>query len=50
MSREWGTTVVIITHNTAITPIADRVIEIWDAKTRNITVNKNPVSIDTIEW
>lgn len=50
MSRKWGTTVVIITHNTAITPIADRVIEIWDAKARNITVNKNPVSIDTIEW
>lgn len=50
MSRKWGTTVVIITHNSAITPIADRVIEIWDAKVRNNYVNENPVSIDTIEW
>lgn len=49
-SREWGTTVVIITHNTAITPIADRVIEIWDSKVRNITLNKNPADIETIEW
>lgn len=50
MSRKWGTTVVIITHNSAITPIADRVIEIWDAKVRDNYVNENPVSIDTIEW
>lgn len=49
-ARKWGTTVVIITHNSAITPIADRVIEIWDAKVRNNYVNENPVSIDTIEW
>lgn len=48
--RKTGTTVVIITHNTAITPIADRVIEINDSRVRNIKINENPVSIDTIEW
>lgn len=49
-SRETGTTVIVITHNQAITPIADRVIEINDAKVRNILTNPHPVSIDEIEW
>ncbi len=49
-ARKTGTTVVIITHNTAITPIADKVIEIWDAKVRRIYENENPKDIDTIEW
>ncbi len=47
---ETGTTVILITHNKAIAPIANRVIEINDAVVRNITINKNPVSIDEIEW
>ncbi|EMG28845.1 putative metabolite uptake ABC transporter, ATP-binding protein [Listeria fleischmannii subsp. fleischmannii LU2006-1] len=41
---------IVITHNSAITPIADRVIEINNAKVRDIRENKNPVSIDSIEW
>ena len=45
-----GTTVVVITHNQAITPIAHRVIEINDAKVRNIHINEAPVSIQEIEW
>ena len=49
-ARQTNTTVVIITHNTAITPIADKVIEIWDAKVRAIYENENPVDIETIEW
>lgn len=48
--KETGTTVIIITHNQAITPIADRIIEINDARVRNITLNERPVSIDEIEW
>ena len=48
--RDTGTTVIVITHNQAITPIADRVIEINDAKVRRITLNKHPASIDDIEW
>ncbi len=48
--KDTGTTVIVITHNQAIAPIADRVIEINDAKVRNITVNDRPVSIDAIEW
>lgn len=48
--KKTGTTVVIITHNTAITPIADRVIQINNAKVRNMQINENPISIDDIEW
>ena len=49
-SLEDGNTVVIITHNKAITPIANRVIEINDSKVRNMYVNENIQSIDAIEW
>ncbi|RRD94825.1 ABC transporter ATP-binding protein [Clostridiales bacterium COT073_COT-073] len=45
-----GTTVVVITHNQAIAPIAHRVIEINDAKVRNMHLNQNPKSIQEIEW
>ena len=45
-----GTTVIVVTHNQAITPIADRVIEMHDAKVENIRLNEKPESIDNIEW
>ena len=48
--KETGTTVIVITHNQAIAPIADRIIEINDAKVRKIKTNENPASIDDIEW
>ena len=49
-SLEDGNTVVIITHNKAITPIANRVIEINDSRVRDMYVNENIQSIDEIEW
>lgn len=48
--RNTGTTVIVITHNSAIAPMADRVIEINNAKVRRIMMNPNPVSVDDIEW
>lgn len=50
MSRIKGATVVIVTHNAAIAPIADRVIHIHDAKVKDITINQNPEKIADIEW
>lgn len=50
VSRKRGQTVLIITHNAAIAPMADRVIRINDAKVRDITENAQPQSIDEIEW
>jgi putative ABC transport system ATP-binding protein len=48
--REKKMTVIVITHNTAITPMADRVIKVKNGKVSKITENENPVSVDTIEW
>lgn len=48
--REYGATVVVITHNRAIAQMADRVIEISDAKVKNVQVNDNPKPVDEIEW
>lgn len=45
-----GTTVIVITHNQAIAPMADRVIEINNAKVRKITLNPNPTLVADIEW
>jgi putative ABC transport system ATP-binding protein len=48
--REKGMTVILITHNSAIAPMADRVIRIKNGKVSDITVNDNPVLVETIEW
>mgnify|MGYP000971519832 FL=1 len=43
-------TVIVITHNSSIAQIADKVIEIYDAKVKNVFVNQLPKNIDEIEW
>lgn len=48
--RNTGTTVVVITHNTALAPMANRVIRINDAKVRSIETNPNPTPVEHIEW
>lgn len=48
--RNNGMTVVVVTHNMAITPMADRVIRMKNSKVREITLNEHPVDIDEIEW
>ena len=48
--RKQGMTVVIITHNSALTPIADRVIRIRNGKVAEETINSAPQSIEEIEW
>lgn len=50
MSRKNGSTVLIVTHNAAIAPIADKVIHIHDGSVQKIDINQNPADIDTIEW
>lgn len=49
-AKEDGKTVIIITHNAAIAQAADKVIEIYDSKVRDILVNPKPKDIDGIEW
>ena len=48
--HEMGATVVIITHNSLIKPMADQVIEIRDGKIVEDYINDNPLPIDEIEW
>ena len=48
--REQGMTVILITHNSAITPMADRVIHIKNGRVAKIIENENPVPVETIEW
>ena len=48
--RKKGVTVVVITHNTAITPMADRVVKIKSGKVESIVDNNSPISISEIEW
>ena len=43
-------TVVVITHNQAITPVADRVIKIRNGKVKSNTINENPLPVERIEW
>ena len=50
MCREKGMTVIVITHNSALAPMADRLIKIKNGKVSSMKVNENPVSIDEIEW
>ena len=49
-ARENGMTVVIITHNAALAPMADKVIKFKNGKQEEIIINENPKSIDDIEW
>lgn len=49
-ARETGTTVLIITHNSALAPMADRVIHINDAKVRKMEKNTHPIPIASISW
>lgn len=48
--REKGMTVIVITHNSALAPMADRVIKIKNGKVSSITENETPVSVEEIEW
>ncbi len=50
MCRERGMTVIVITHNGALTPMADRVIRIKNGKVAEMTQNDRPTPVQEIEW
>ncbi|WP_461205298.1 ABC transporter ATP-binding protein [Clostridium sp. DL1XJH146] len=49
-SKVQGMTVIVITHNSAITPIADKVITVKSGKIENVKINNNPIPIESLEW
>ncbi|MBQ4581978.1 MAG: ABC transporter ATP-binding protein [Oscillospiraceae bacterium] len=48
--REGGVTVIVVTHNSAIAPMADRVITIRNSKAVSNIHNPHPADVNTIEW
>ena len=50
MSRKQGATVIIVTHNSALAPIADRVIHMHDARIQSVTLNEHPQDIASLEY
>ncbi|MGH4050104.1 MAG: ABC transporter ATP-binding protein [Clostridium sp.] len=49
-SKKDGMTVIIITHNSAITPIADKIITVKSGKVESVVKNDNPIAIESLEW
>ena len=49
-ARKENMTVLIITHNAALAPMADKVIHFKNGAVENINLNKNPMPIENIEW
>ena len=48
--RSSGMTVIIITHNSALTAMADRVIRVKSGQIRSVTRNEAPTPVEEIEW
>jgi putative ABC transport system ATP-binding protein len=48
--RRTGMTIIIITHNAALTAMADRVIRVHSGTVASVTTNPNPMDISEIEW
>lgn len=48
--REKGMTVIVITHNSALAPMADRVIKIKNGQVSRMTLNESPIPVEEIEW
>ncbi|MBQ4650649.1 MAG: ABC transporter ATP-binding protein [Firmicutes bacterium] len=49
-AHETGMTVVIITHNLAIAPMADRIIHVKNGTVSSVELNENRVPVENIEW
>ena len=50
MCREKGMTVIVITHNSALMPMADKIVKVNDGKIDKILLNKTPVPVEQNEW
>ncbi len=50
ISREHGTTVVVITHNASIAPLGNRVIQVKNGGIESVTLSEHPASVEEIAW
>ena len=49
-SKKKGMTVIVITHNSALTPMADRIVRIRNGRVAEVIQNENPTPVEEIEW
>lgn len=49
-AKKYNMTVIVITHNSAIAPIADKIVTVSSGKIESVKTNENPVPIESIEW
>ena len=50
MCRTMEMTIIIITHNLALTPMGDKVIRVKNGKIESVVINENPTPVERIEW
>ncbi len=50
LNRQEGTTIVLVTHNTSIAPMADRVVRLHSGTIREIATNPQPAPVSSLEW
>jgi putative ABC transport system ATP-binding protein len=50
ISRENGQTVIIVTHNSALAPTADRVIKMRSGKVSDVIINSSPIAVEEVNW
>ena len=48
--RDFGMTIIVITHNLALAPMGDRLIRVKSGKVVSNEINKNPKPVEEIEW
>ncbi len=48
--KEKNMTVIVITHNSALTPMADKIVKIKNGQVDKILINENPAPVEQIEW
>ncbi|HAQ63360.1 MAG TPA: macrolide ABC transporter ATP-binding protein, partial [Ruminococcaceae bacterium] len=48
--REKGVTVIVITHNSALAPMADKVIKVKNGRVDKLLLNEKPTPVEYIEW
>ncbi len=50
LCREYRTTVVIITHNSSIAPLGNRIIRLSNGRVQEVKINENPIRVEDIQW
>lgn len=50
VNREYNKTIILITHNGAIAPMADKIVRVKSGKIDSVELNSNRISVDAIEW